>query len=1147
MIKNIIVWYLLFFYSICICQNSNTVLWKISGKNLTKPSYLFGTIHLKDKRIFLANDSLNYFIKNCDTFASELHPDSLNALFFNTANKNDTSDVFKKSLDNGDYEAIDKKLRNDFGLSLRQIKNKNYRFLKLLLNPVEEKNDDYPTFLDGYLMAIAKRMSKEIIGLEKINSHESALNSLKAEEKLKREVIDLSKTDKNKAPHEDLIKLYLEGNINKIQDNMSSLAYETQHDLIYIRNKIMAHTIDSIMKNRTLFATCGSAHLGGDNGMIQMLKELGYTVTPVFSSKREYLSLNGLPQNFNSWKPISNNGFGFKYELPGSPIAYSKEILLSDMQMYLDMTSGSTYMVMPITIAVDVSDKQKIYNAMVESLKKQSYDKSIKYRKPINYKGTEGIEIAYKSSIKIEVKLRVFIENNILYMFIISYSYENTEEFDHFFGSVAFYKPVGTNVYNYSNSDWGISIDLPSKPNEKTDYAPNGRKAEMLTLKTSDNISGIQYILQLTEAGKGRYYKDDSVVLQRMSKFFAENKSVVSVKDSSFIYKDSRCKQTIAIGIDGSCIVNYSILKGYKLYNLMEIMSKNALEKNLYEGVFKSINFPMLSNNDFKTIKSPIDSLLTFKLVNEFEKYHYDNSYLGDTINPLFQSFDPRSGITYYVQKLEASDYYYNIPDSIEWKTIEDNLVSYNDTLLSKKNSSFGAVPAKEFVVKPKGNTSTVKYVILNFGKFQYQFYSYLPEKEPNDIYMYPFNNITYSGLYKQPFYSDTAAFNKLITDVFSTDTTIKEKSRGLFYSFDLTKNMFPQVKRVLNSSEYKIDTTFTDYEFDVKYKLISKFNDLPDSFVFDYIVQKLNNKDTEEKYLSIYARSLAHIKTKNAYKELGLFLKTKLAVLNEYSGAIFASKDSLELAAELFPSVLEAFSKDSSENYALVNLTKLMLDSGIINYKMIIPFQLAIMDKSRRDFDVKTNSSSIFETYGNESILAILNHSNDKQSIYKHFNELSKSKNNWIAYYSTYYLIKNNQTANTKLLTSLAKHPYFRNIMYNEFKEIKRLDAFPEKYNNQLSFAEADLYNYAYNADEIELTKTEFVSKKNIQYKGKDAEFYLFKIKYEGDDNFYPGIAGPYYVGEALDNNGAKTGIIYDDAYSKTLEEEYLEKYLKE
>ena len=37
---------------------SNTLLWRISGNGLTRPSYLFGTMHLTDKRIFYFGDSL---------------------------------------------------------------------------------------------------------------------------------------------------------------------------------------------------------------------------------------------------------------------------------------------------------------------------------------------------------------------------------------------------------------------------------------------------------------------------------------------------------------------------------------------------------------------------------------------------------------------------------------------------------------------------------------------------------------------------------------------------------------------------------------------------------------------------------------------------------------------------------------------------------------------------------------------------------------------------------------------------------------------------------------------------------------------------------------------------------------------------------
>ncbi|HET9744658.1 MAG TPA: hypothetical protein VFP97_03030 [Chitinophagaceae bacterium] len=33
-------------------KTTNTLLWRITGKELTRPSYLYGTIHLMDKKVF---------------------------------------------------------------------------------------------------------------------------------------------------------------------------------------------------------------------------------------------------------------------------------------------------------------------------------------------------------------------------------------------------------------------------------------------------------------------------------------------------------------------------------------------------------------------------------------------------------------------------------------------------------------------------------------------------------------------------------------------------------------------------------------------------------------------------------------------------------------------------------------------------------------------------------------------------------------------------------------------------------------------------------------------------------------------------------------------------------------------------------------
>ena len=63
----------------CFAQenSNNSLLWRISGNGLNGSSYLFGTIHLNDARVFNLGDSLYGAIANTDGFAMELDPQQL--------------------------------------------------------------------------------------------------------------------------------------------------------------------------------------------------------------------------------------------------------------------------------------------------------------------------------------------------------------------------------------------------------------------------------------------------------------------------------------------------------------------------------------------------------------------------------------------------------------------------------------------------------------------------------------------------------------------------------------------------------------------------------------------------------------------------------------------------------------------------------------------------------------------------------------------------------------------------------------------------------------------------------------------------------------------------------------------------------------
>src|ERR1700740_3583517 len=58
-------------------ETDNTLLWKISGNGLKKPSYLFGTIHMLCKDDAILSDSLKNVIRNVNEAYFEVDLDNM--------------------------------------------------------------------------------------------------------------------------------------------------------------------------------------------------------------------------------------------------------------------------------------------------------------------------------------------------------------------------------------------------------------------------------------------------------------------------------------------------------------------------------------------------------------------------------------------------------------------------------------------------------------------------------------------------------------------------------------------------------------------------------------------------------------------------------------------------------------------------------------------------------------------------------------------------------------------------------------------------------------------------------------------------------------------------------------------------------------
>lgn len=173
-------------------QRSNyTLLWRISGKGLTQSSYLFGTMHVKDKRAFGFSDSVMLAIKNTSAFALEVQPDTLIKTMFNQLGSRDSLRSLRKWLSPAEYAKLAKRFKQKKGYDMG---NMDPMSLEAAMRPEYDKPGDKAAVVDAYLYGVAQSLGKEVYGLE--NTAEQFDSYFGLRSNIKERVKDLVEEDK---------------------------------------------------------------------------------------------------------------------------------------------------------------------------------------------------------------------------------------------------------------------------------------------------------------------------------------------------------------------------------------------------------------------------------------------------------------------------------------------------------------------------------------------------------------------------------------------------------------------------------------------------------------------------------------------------------------------------------------------------------------------------------------------------------------------------------------------------------------------------------------------------------------------------------------------------------------------------------------
>ena len=262
---------------------SQSLLWKVSGKKIKDPCYLYGTIHIQDKKVFAFDETVTNAFDACEAFAMEILMDDIDPNEIKVAMFMEKNTI-KDFLTDEEYNIIDSIVKEKTGTGMLMYNKMKPFFLSAQLMQMGLEQD-MEMALDLYFLDKARKAGKSCYGVEKFMDQINAIDAITIQEQVDMLYEGLTDTSSinSDIQFDELIEAYLRFDMIKIFDvsNDTALPKEFNKAFLVDRNKGMAKHFIKIAKKESLFCAVGAAHLPGENGVIELLRLKGYTVEPV--------------------------------------------------------------------------------------------------------------------------------------------------------------------------------------------------------------------------------------------------------------------------------------------------------------------------------------------------------------------------------------------------------------------------------------------------------------------------------------------------------------------------------------------------------------------------------------------------------------------------------------------------------------------------------------------------------------------------------------------------------------------------------------------------------------------------------------------------------------------------------------------------
>lgn len=301
-LKNNTIFVLLFLLAACgssqkavyapgeLAPKEQSLLWKISGNGLKKPSYLYGTIHLIPKDQFVLTESTREAFDDSERVVFEIDMKEMTNLRtqFKLMSKAFMAGgkTLRDLLPAEDYAFVHAKIE-ETGIPASMLERLKPLFVSSMLTGDSEGGmgaaDSRMTSVEMELYRMARRRRFETGGLETAEYQMSVFDSIpyEAQAKMLLQTLRSSSGDSD-GEFEKMLELYRNQDIQGMQSMLQEEGYgidQYENLLLTNRNENWIPIMDRLMREKPTFFAVGAGHLGGERGVVALLRKAGYRVS----------------------------------------------------------------------------------------------------------------------------------------------------------------------------------------------------------------------------------------------------------------------------------------------------------------------------------------------------------------------------------------------------------------------------------------------------------------------------------------------------------------------------------------------------------------------------------------------------------------------------------------------------------------------------------------------------------------------------------------------------------------------------------------------------------------------------------------------------------------------------------------------------